>query len=292
MLLLTATTDKIQVITGQAVTVDVHSSYMDMSQADPPVIKGSTSSKTNTAITTATTTDVVAAPAASTTRNIKTIHVRNKSTTLSVDVTIQFNQNGTLFELFKTTLIAGAQLEYIEGVGFFVVSPTAATILQRMLTADDTGGQNVATAQPWFPTTGAVAVAASTTYIMEGFLEAIRAAGTTSHTTSLLFGGTATLTGIQWWADVNTGDVETTIADSRTISRVATATAVKAASTSATEALSVHLFGIVRVNAAGTLIPEFQYSVAPGGAPTIKSNSYFRLTPVGDNTFATSGTWS
>lgn len=292
MLLLAATTDKISLITSAAVAVDVTTSFMDMTNADPPVVKGSTSGKQNTGISTATTTDIVASPAAATLRNVKTIHIRNKSTTTNVDVTVQFNQNATLYEIHKSTLAPGEMLEYIEGIGWYKLAATVATVLQKILAADDAGGQNVATAQPWFPTAGGVTVAAATTYLMEGMLYTTRAAGAVSHTTSLLFGGTATLTSIEYIAQVNTGDVETTIADARTVSRVATATAVKAASTSATEAISIHLFGIVRVNAAGTFIPQFIYSAAPGGAPTVKANSYFRLVPVGDNNFTTSGTWA
>lgn len=119
MLLLTAATDKLQLISGAAGSLDVHVDFMDMSQADPPVVKGSTSGRQNTAITTATTTDIAAAPAASTTRNIKFLQVRNKSTTVANDVTIQFNQNATLYELHKVTLAPGEALEFAEGVGFY-----------------------------------------------------------------------------------------------------------------------------------------------------------------------------
>jgi hypothetical protein len=63
MLLLTATTDKLQLVTGSAATVDVHASYVDASQANPPVVQGDTMGRQNTAITTAATTDIVAAPA-------------------------------------------------------------------------------------------------------------------------------------------------------------------------------------------------------------------------------------
>lgn len=124
MLLLANTTDKIQVITGQAVTVDVVTSFMDASNADPPVVKGSTSGRLNTAITTAATTDIVAAPAASTLRNVKTVHIRNKHASSSVDITVQYNQNGTLFEIHKVTLKAGEALEYIEGIGWYTLSPS------------------------------------------------------------------------------------------------------------------------------------------------------------------------
>ena len=164
-------------------------------------------------------------------------------------------------------------------------------IMFKALSADATGS-NVNTAQPWFPTAGGVTVAASKTYFFEGLLYLTRAAGTTSHTTSLLFGGTATLTGIQYLAKCITGDTGANSALNATIASVATATVVKAASTSATEVIAVYVSGTVRVNGAGTLIPQFQYSAAPGGAPTVKANSFFRLYPIGDNTVGTRGAWS
>lgn len=117
MINLVLTTDKLDLISGAAVTLDVHASWVDVT-GTPQV---ATPGKTNTAITTATTTDIVAAPGASTFRNVKTINVRNKHATLSCDVTIRFNANGTAFELHKVTLRAGEVLEYIEGIGWFVV---------------------------------------------------------------------------------------------------------------------------------------------------------------------------
>jgi hypothetical protein len=164
-------------------------------------------------------------------------------------------------------------------------------VLFKALAADATGS-NVNTAQPWFPTAGAVTVAAATTYFFEGYLRLSRSAGTTSHSTQLLFGGTASLTGIAYQAVVNTGDVVTNAAANQTAIEVATATTVKAASTSATEQTAIRVFGIIRINAGGTLIPQFQYTSAPGGAPTVKANSFFKLFPIGDNTVATRGTWA
>lgn len=164
--------------------------------------------------------------------------------------------------------------------------------LFKILIADDTGGQNVNTAQPWLPTTGAVSVEASTTYAFEGVLRLSRSAGTTSHTTGLLFGGTATLTSIIYEALVNTGDVVTTGTPALTVIEVSTNTSVKAASTSATEQTYIRVRGIIRVNAAGTLIPQFQYSAAPGGAPTVKSGSHFRLKKLFEASSNTQGTWA
>lgn len=164
-------------------------------------------------------------------------------------------------------------------------------MLYKCLAASDTGA-NVLTAQPWFPTAGAVAVKASTLYAFEGRLRTSRAAGVASHTTSLLFGGTATLTSIFYRAFVNTGDVVTNLAVNQTSIEVATATVVKAASTSATEQISITVSGVVRTNAAGTFIPQFQYSAAPGGAPTILANSNFRMYIMGTSADTSKGTWS
>lgn len=295
MILLIGSNDLLSLITSAAANVDVIASYMDMTNADPPVVKGSTSgTDLHSAITTATTTTIVAAPNSTDRRNVKTLHIRNKHASVSVDVTVQINRSAALTEMHKATLVAGASLEYIEGIGFFVLAPPslAAGTLLKVLTADDAGGQNVLTAQPWFPTAGGVTVAAATTYLMDGLLVISRAAGVTSHTIGLLFAGTATLTSIQYSAETNVGEVETLLPESRVISRVATNTPVTAASTTATEQKQIKLYGIIRINTGGTLIPQFIYSAAPGGAPTIKANSFFRLQPFGDNSFATQGVWA
>lgn len=285
LIYLTATTDKVQLVTSAACTVDVVSTYMDLAAG---VV---TTGRQLTAITTATTTDIVAAPGASTTRNVKMLLIRNKHATTSVDVTVVYDANSTDYELHKVTLKPGECLEFVEGTGFFTLTIPAFPLLMRSLDADGTG-TNVNTAQPWFPTLGSVTVVASTTYYFTGVLATIRAAGTTSHTTGILFGGTASLTNIFFLAEANVGEVDTLLPTSRTIATVATLTNVKAASVSATEATSVSVLGVVRINAAGTFIPQFQYSVAPGGAPTIRRNSYFRMEPVGSNTFTALGPWS
>ena len=116
MLLLAATTDKLQLVTSVAADVDVHVSYVDASNT---TLVPSGGGKQNTAITTASTTDILAVPGANTLRNVKTINIRNKDTVDTTDVAVVFNQNATLFELFKATLKAGETLNYVEGVGWF-----------------------------------------------------------------------------------------------------------------------------------------------------------------------------
>jgi hypothetical protein len=165
------------------------------------------------------------------------------------------------------------------------------TVLEKRLAAD-TAGTDTATAQDWFPSEGDVTVASDTTYEIEGQLRLSRSAGTTSHTTGLLFAGTATLTNITYQATCNTGDTAANAARNGIAAEVATETVVKAASTSATEQIAVWVRGTVRVTTGGTFIPQFKYSAAPGGAPSVLKNTYFRLIPLGSASYASQGTWS
>ena len=285
MLNLTTTTDKLQVVTDVAGSIDVIAYYVDLSGTTV------TPGRQRTAISTAATTDVVAAPAASTYRNVKGVRISNTHATTQTTVTVLYNDNGNVVRETKETLAAGDQLTMDEGVGWYRRAATSTSTLYRSLTAAATG-TNVNTAQPWFPATGSATVVANTTYQMEGLLYMTRAAGTTSHTTGLLFGGTATLTSIMYCAEVNVGDVATTSNQAVTIVNVATNTAVKAASVSATEVFAAIVTGTVRINAGGTFIPQFQYSAAPGGAPSILTNTYFKLTPLGSGTVSAIGSWA
>ncbi len=121
MLLLAATTDKLGVITTTTSDIDCHVSYIDLNSSTGAWVGGG---KQNTSINTAVTspgTDILASPAATTLRNIKTINIRNHHASASQTITLVYNQNATIFELHKVTLAAGEALEYIEGVGFFVM---------------------------------------------------------------------------------------------------------------------------------------------------------------------------
>jgi hypothetical protein len=114
MLLLTSVTDKLQIITGQGIAIDVHSSWVDS------VSNVATPGRTNIAITTATTTDIVASPGASIQRNVQTLNIRNKDATLSCDVTVLHTDGTIAVQLFKMTLPAGNELQYVDGAGWMV----------------------------------------------------------------------------------------------------------------------------------------------------------------------------
>ena len=109
MLLLTSTSDLVRLTTGTATsTIEVHTSYMDVSGATI------TPGRTNTQITTATTTTIVGSPAASTQRNVKAIYCTNNSPGTSCVVGVQHTDGTTLVELIQFVLLPGENLGYRE----------------------------------------------------------------------------------------------------------------------------------------------------------------------------------
>jgi len=195
-----------------------------------------------------------------------------------------------------TTPAAGA-FEY-DGVVFYgspqsnqrgvIAAEQFIALVSNYTGADSASAQQVFNASA----AGAVTLAASTTYMMEGVYYITRAAGTTSHTMSTLFALSGTLTSIAYTAETTSTTGNALGAVSRIYATGATAAVVTAASIDATENITVTIRGIVRTNTAGTFTPQIQYSAAPGGAPSILANSFFKLTPIGNNTVATVGNWS
>lgn len=292
MLLLASTSDLLQLITASAIDTEVHASWVDNNAG---VI---TPGRTNTNPTTATTTTIVAAPAASVLRNVKTLNIRNNDASNVQTITVRHTDGTTIVDLFKCILSAGEVLVYVEGIGWDIYGSDgshkaqSARMLFKCLSANDAGGSNSTSAQPWFPSSGAVLVEGATTYFFEGQLYTTRAAGAVSHTTGVLFGGSATLTSIDYVGQARTGDTNTLVGVSSIRAAAATTLVVKAASTSATEDTFIEVNGVVRINVAGTFIPQFIYSAAPGGAPTILRGTFFRMWPIGSNTVVNVGTWT
>jgi hypothetical protein len=112
---LSLSTDLISLITSAGSDIAVHASWVDRVTAT----EVQTPDKTNTAIAGAATTTIVAhGGVAGTVRNIKSIVIRNYDAVDATDITVQFNANGTLYELFKCTLLVGEELVCREGTWF------------------------------------------------------------------------------------------------------------------------------------------------------------------------------
>lgn len=109
MILLTTTSDLFRITTSSTANIDVHADFVDLASGV------TTPGRTNTAISSATTTTVVSSPAASTSRTIKTVTIRNKHATTSNDVTVLHSDGTTVVEMVKFTLPAGFTAIYDEG---------------------------------------------------------------------------------------------------------------------------------------------------------------------------------
>lgn len=120
MINLTSTSDLVELVTGSALNIDVHASWVDLATST------TTPGRTNTLITTATTTTIVASPAASTQRNVKTITIRNRDASNSQAITVEHTDGTSLVQLVKVTLLAGYTLAYNEGNGWAVYDQAGA----------------------------------------------------------------------------------------------------------------------------------------------------------------------
>lgn len=122
MIILSETTDNLQVVLGGAITTNqlrCMTSWRDRTATT--FVAGRTVTNTNS------TTDVnlAASPAASTQRVIDFISIYNEDTVNAV-VTVKLDANGTEYTLCKVTLATTERLQYQEGVGFQVFASTGA----------------------------------------------------------------------------------------------------------------------------------------------------------------------
>lgn len=114
MLVLSETTDNIQVVLGSAVTTNqlqCKSSWRDITTT--VFTPGRTVTNTNDT----TDVNVVPSPGASTQRVCDLINIYNADTVARV-VTVKLDANGTEYILWKGTLLVGSTLTYIEGLGW------------------------------------------------------------------------------------------------------------------------------------------------------------------------------
>lgn len=194
---------------------------------------------------------------------------------------------------------AAGAVEY-DGVVFYT---TPQTTTQRgvspsvhvMCLANDYTGNDSNSAQKVFnqgtSSLGTITLSATTTYMFEGVYYITRSLGSNSHTTATLFAFGNAPIGITYMVNSLSSAAGALAAVNRTYTTAATALVVTGASTSTTENLVLTLRGVIRTNLATTCQPQFQFSAAPGGAPTVLKNSYIKFTPIGNSSMTTVGNW-
>lgn len=114
-MLITTGTERLELVTSAAATLDVHATYIDTSGVTI------TPGRNNAAIATAATTLVVPTPPANTQRNIKTLHCRNKGASTS-DVMVQINDGTTLLPIYNVPALKPGEMLQLVDLGGLAVA--------------------------------------------------------------------------------------------------------------------------------------------------------------------------
>lgn len=275
MIVLTATTDNLQVVLNAAHTTNpmrCFASWRDITTS--AYTPGRTVDNTNG------TTDVnlVPAPAASTQRVADFLSVYN-SDTASKTLTVKFDANGTEYILWSGALAPSERLEYVDGAGFRVFAPHGlekvlssqaafvANSLNIVVLASDVTNNN-GTANTLQDVTGlSFPVTATETYWFE-FIIPYTAAATTTGSRWTING--PAVSGLRYTSEY------TLTATSKTVN-CATAYQIPAASnaSSLTDGNIATMWGIVTPSSSGTLIGRFASEVA-SSAIVAKAGSTLR----------------
>ncbi len=122
MIRLDNTTRTLQIVLGGAITTNqlpVVVCYSDQTTTAYPGLTQTANTNGTTPVT------ICSAPAASTTRDVDYLNVRNIDTA-SATATIRYNDNGTIYQLFSAVLAVGDQIDYTHGNGWQVLDSTGA----------------------------------------------------------------------------------------------------------------------------------------------------------------------
>ena len=161
------------------------------------------------------------------------------------------------------------------------------------VTTKDTVLQNISGGQPLFGTggNGSVALAGYTTYFFVAqYL--LTNTGTNSHSWALEFSGTPAAVSYLVRAHTTTGPSILGATNGIFVTSFVGSPVVTPASTSPTEHVAISIAGVIRTNASFGTTPQISLDNAPGGVITLLAGSFFRATPIGNNTVRTAGSWT
>ena len=206
--------------------------------------------------------------------------------------------NGMVFSSMSLGTATAGEFEYDGKVPYFTPVSTQRGVIPGMqyyvlngalVGADSTSVQNALGV--------GVTLSSGTYYEFEGVFNFFKTAGTTSHTFSFGWGGTATLTRIVTNVFVVESVNGYVTLSGKNLSYLTlestTQTVLTGAMSSAFHTVNLHIRGIVNVNVGGTLIPQYQLSAAPGGAYTSSTSNYMKIWPVGAaGSNVSVGTWA
>jgi hypothetical protein len=120
-MILELTTDTLELVSGTAADLDVTACWVDAASG---TLAPSGAGMQSTAVTTATTATILAAPASGQRRTLSYLCVRNKDAADTTLVTIQTDRNATNVEQYKISMAPGDTLEFMDGLGWFHLRPS------------------------------------------------------------------------------------------------------------------------------------------------------------------------
>lgn len=286
MLILTATTDKIQVILNGAITTNELKCYVSYRNVETIAGINSKFTPARNFIDTngATAVDLVPSPSTNFQNIVDHLSVFNTDTANAV-VTVRFSDNGTFYTLFKATLGPDEKLEYQEGYGFRVINTsgalknainqsnnaTSSSFSVGVLGADVIN--NNAIANTIQDVTGlSFAVTAGKKYWFRFIIQYTSAATTTGSRWSIN-GPAGTLRyGSRWTLTANTETVGASGVSGYNLPAASNASSVAAANIATVE-------GFIEASADGTVIARFASEVA-ASAITAKAGSIVQFQEV------------
>lgn len=266
-MMLSGATDKLQLITSAAATVDVVSAYIKASDTTGVFSSGAPE---NTAISSATTTDISAVAGSNTIKRIKFMSIRNRDATLSCDVTVQYKPSGTALEIHKVTLATGDCLQYIEGIGFFTLTATAKLNRLLRVTSD--------------------VINATTSFAdITGLTQALKSGKTYAVEAHLFHTNNASTTGSQFGYNIGAAPTVSMFGNNSAVTNSVTAgafstgtatardTAITAQTTGQTAVGHTILGGYVQPSADGTFALRCASEVAVAAGLTVKAGSWMMI---------------
>ncbi len=279
MIVLSATTDVIRVVLAGAITtsqLDCFTTWRDITTT------AFTPGRTAVATNSTTNVNIVGAPAASTQRVIDTMSIYNRDTA-NATVTIKFYDNSADWVLWKGTLAPDEKVEYLEGVGFRVITnngsvkstqgnnPTASTLTTVVL-GSDVINNNATPDTPADVTGLSFSVNSGSTYYFEFIIPYTTAATSTGSRWMVNGPGSPTL--------LHISALYATGATNHTISYGSTYDFPAAANTTSLTTGSIAIIrGFITPSSNGTVIARFASEVA-SSAVTAKAGAILRYQQV------------
>lgn len=269
MILLTGTSDLIQVNTGSSGTVEVQASWADNNAGSI------TPGRTNTSISGTGDTTVVGSPASSEQRKVKYLGIRNDHASVSNLTEIKHTDGTTPVTLWKGTLLPGEAAIYTENTGW------------QYLDANGAIKPSTAKLDTWLEVTGDITKGTTGFADVTGLTVAMKSGKKYMFESHLYHSSAATTTGAQFGVNIDAAPTALVVANISGVTNSVTAgavslgsatardTAITAQTTGSTGITLTIISGMIQPSGDGTFAIRMQPEVAAN--MTVKAGSWLHV---------------